>query len=131
MDYTALVREVQRPGHRACDLYRFVDGELLFPIELVAEGFALHVRHHIIKERICLTRIVERQDVRVLQVGGYLDLLQEALAAQNGRQLRPQHLHRNFALVLEVFSEIHGGHATGANLILNGVAVAEGCSETT
>jgi len=35
-----------------------------------------------------------------------LDLTQEALGAERGRQLRPQHFHRHLAVVLQVLSEV-------------------------
>ena len=46
-----------------------------------------------------LSAIEQRQDVRVLQVGGGLDLAQEPLGADHRGELRPQHLDRDLAVV--------------------------------
>jgi hypothetical protein len=56
----------------------------------------------------------EPQDIRVLQSGDRLDFAQEALGADHGRKLRPQHLVGDLALVLHVEREAYGGHAAGA-----------------
>ena len=37
----------------------------------------------------------------------------------------PQHLDRDVAMMLEVVGEIHGGHAAGAELAFNAIAVSE------
>ena len=62
-------------------------------IELVPQRLAVDERHHIIKEGICFARIEERQDVRVLEIGGGRDLLEKPLGAEDRREFRPQHLH--------------------------------------
>ena len=59
----------------------------------------------------------------MLQVGGGLDLGQEAVGADHGGQLRPQHLHRDLAVVLEVVGEVDRRHPARAELALDGVAV--------
>ena len=46
-----------------------------------------------------------------------------------GGQLRPQHLHRDLAVVLEVLGEVDRGHAPLAQLPLEAVAVGEGGDE--
>ena len=69
---------------------------------------------------------MQRQDVRVLEVGGGLDLAQEPLGADDRGQLGPQHLDRDLAVVLEVLGEVDGGHAALAELALEAVAVGTG-----
>ena len=59
-----------------------------------------------------------------------VDLAQEASAAKRGAEILAQHLHGDFALVLEVLGEVNGRHATRAELALDAIAVGEGCSET-
>ncbi len=48
------------------------------------------------------------------------------------QRLRPsaEDFHRYATVVLRVPSEVHGGHAAGADLPLDGVAVREGGFET-
>ncbi len=66
---------------------RFLDRELRLAIELLAEGLALDVGHDVVEEPVGLTRIEQRQDVRVLEVGGGFDLLHEPFNAEHSRQL--------------------------------------------
>ena len=54
---------------------------------------------------------MQRQDVRVLEIGGGLDLAQEPLGADHRGQLGAQDLDRDLAVVLEVLREVHRGHA--------------------
>ncbi len=62
---------------------------------------------------------MERQNVRVLQVGGDLDLLEEALGPDDRGKLGPQDLHRHLAVVLDIVGEIHRRHAAGAEFPLD------------
>jgi hypothetical protein len=64
--------------------------------------------------------------VRVLQVGGELDLGQEALRADDGGKLGPQHLDGDSTVVPEILGEIDRGHAAGADLLLETVVVGQG-----
>ena len=67
--------------------------------------------------------------MRVLQGGDRLDLAEEPLGADDRGELRPQHLDRDLAIVLEVLGQIDGGHAALAELPLDAVAVGEGGGE--
>ena len=51
-----------------------------------------------------------------------LNFLKKPLRAERRSQLRAQHFDGHFAVVLQVLGKVHGGHATGANLPLDGVA---------
>ena len=62
----------------------------------------------------------------MLQVGGRLDLGQEALGADHGGELGPQHLERDLAVVPQVVGEVDRRHAAGAELALEAVAVGQG-----
>ena len=62
----------------------------------------------------------------MLEVGGELDLGQEPLGADDGGELGPKHLERDPAVVAEVLGEVDGGHAAGADLPLEAVAVGQG-----
>ena len=65
----------------------------------------------------------------MLEVGGDLDLGEEALAADDGDELGVQDLDGDLAAVLQVVGEIDGGHAALAELALDAVAVGEGGGE--
>ncbi len=61
----------------------------------------------------------------MLQVGGDLDLGQEAIAADDGAELGVEDLDRDLAAVLQVLGEVDGGHAALAELALEAVAVRQ------
>ena len=66
----------------------------------------------------------------MLQVGDGLDLAQEALGPDDGREVGPEDLDGDLALVAEVVREVDGGHAALAQLALDPVAVGEGRPES-
>src|SRR3990172_1952540 len=59
-----------------------------------------------------------------------LDLPQEPLRAQQGRELGLQNLDRDLAVVLEVLGEVDSSHASAAELALKPVAVGQRGLET-
>ena len=65
----------------------------------------------------------------MLQGGDGLDLAEEPLGADDRGELRAQHLDRDLAVVLEVVREIDGGHAAGAELALDAIAIGQGVGE--
>ena len=126
VDDAVAVRVVERGGDLAGDPDRVVDRELLLPVEPVAQRLALDERHDVEEEAVGLARVEQREDVRVLEVGGELDLGQEPLGADHGGELGTQHLERDLAVVPQVLGEVHRRHAAGADLALDAVAVGEG-----
>jgi hypothetical protein len=70
---------------------------------------------------------VDREDVRVLELGGERDLAQEAVAPKHRRQLRPQHLQGHGPVELQVLGEEDVRHPAPADLALHAVPVGEGC----
>ncbi len=57
------------------------------------------------------------------------DFAQEPLGAQRRAEIGVQDLDGHVALVLEVVREVDGGHAAGAELALDAVAVGQGGGE--
>jgi hypothetical protein len=108
------------------DLDRLFNAELLLALQHLSQRLALDVGHDVVEERVGLARIVQRQDVGMLQVGGDLDLGQEALGPDHGRQLGLEHLQRHLALVLHVLRQEDSGHPALAELALDDVAVGQG-----
>ena len=94
----------------------------MVPVQLVAKGLSFDVGHHVKEERVRLAGIEQWEDVRMTEVGGRLDLGQEAFGSDHGGQLRLQNLQRDLALVLEVVGQVDRGHATLTKLTLDGVA---------
>ena len=63
----------------------------------------------------------------MLEVGGGLDLGEEALGTDYGGQLRLQHFERDLTLMAEVVCEEDGRHAALAEFTLDPVAGFECC----
>ncbi len=126
MDDALPMRVVEGRGDLPGYLQRFVQGELLLALELIAQRLALDVGHDVIEEAFGLPGVVERQNVGVTELRGDPDLAQEPLGPEYRRQLGAQNLHGDRTLVLEVPSEINGGHPAATELALDRVPIGEG-----
>ena len=129
MDHAVSMRVIECVGHFARNAHRFVDTELCFAIQLFANGFALNVGHDVKQKSIRRAAIEQRQNVRMLQRRRGLDLDDESLGTQHGREFRLQYFDRDFALVLQVVREIHGRHAARTEFTLDAVAIGESGGE--
>ena len=129
MDHALAVGVVERGGDLAREPERLVHRELPLADQPGAERFAGDERHHVVEQAVGLARVDQRQDVRVLQVGGDLDLGQEPLAADHGGELGVQHLDGDLAAVPQVLGEVDDGHAALADLAVEAVAVGQGRGE--
>ena len=126
VDHAVAVGVVERRGHFGRDPDRVGDRELLLAGEPVAQGLALDVGHDVEEVAVGLARVEQGQDVGVLEVGRQLDLGQEPLGADHGRQLGAEDLHGHRPVVADVLGEVDGGHAAGAGFAVETVAVREG-----
>ncbi len=61
----------------------------------------------------------------MLEVRGDADLREEAVDAEDGAELRVEELERDGAAVADVAREVHGRHATAADLALDDVPVRD------
>ncbi len=125
VDDAVAMRVIQRRADFGGDAHGIRDGELLLSRQAIAERLALDERHDVVRRAVDLAGIDQPQDVGVLQVGDGLDLTQEPLGADDGRELGAQHLDGDLAVVLEVVGEVDGGHAALAELALDRVAVGQ------
>jgi hypothetical protein len=125
VDDLVAVCVVERTRHRDGDVHGLTHGKLFLAFQLLAQALALHVGHDVVQEGVGLPGVVQRQDVRVLQVGRRLDLGEEALGSHDGGQLGLEHLERDLPLVLHVLGEIDRRHAPLPDLALDDVAGAE------
>ena len=64
--------------------------------------------------------------MRVLEIGGGLDLGEEALATDHRGQFGLQHFDGDLAIVPDVVGQIDGGHPTCAEFAFDDVPVCEG-----
>ena len=115
----------QGAGYLVDHTERILDRNLLLPIHQVAQRLTIDERHHVVEEAVCVARVVERQDVRVGQLGRDLDLPQEPLGPYRSRHRGPQDLDGHSAPVLAVLGEIHGRHPAPSHLPLDPVAVGQ------
>ena len=129
VDHPVAVRVLERVGRLAGDAERVLERELFLAREPVAEAFAFDEGHGEPELAGRLARVEHREDVRMLEPGGELDLAQEPLGAQRRGELGVQHLERDGAVVPQVVREVDRGHAAAAELALELVAVRECCRE--
>jgi hypothetical protein len=120
------MREIQGVGDGRRDPDGFVHRKLLLAVEALTQRDPLHVRHHVEEEAVGLARVIEREDVGMLQVGGGLDLVQKALGSHHGRESGFEDLERHLPAVPQVLGQIHRGHAALAELPLDPIVGVEG-----
>ncbi len=125
VDHALAVGVVEPFRDLARDPDRIADRELGLALEPFPERFALHVGHDEEDRVLDPAGIVQRQDVGMLQVGGGLDLLEEPLGADAAREVVVHDLDRDLAIVAGVVREEDLGHAPGADLALERVAVGQ------
>ena len=130
MHHAGVVRVAQRVGHFARDLQGVADRELAFAVEALAQRLALDVRHDVVHQPVGLVRVVQRQDVRVVQPSGDLDLVQEPGGAHRLGQLGEQHLDRDVTVVLEIVGQEYARHPALAQLALEAVPRGQGVAQS-
>ena len=133
---TASVRVTQRVGNLACDAKCFINSELFVAIDPVTQRLAFDQRHHVVKEglktltaglrlELNFARVIQRNDVRMAEIGCGLDFEQKPFGAQRGPNFRTKNLDGDIPVVLQVAREIQCSHAAAAELALDGVAACE------
>ena len=85
VNHPPLKRILQRIGYFACNAQRVVDRQLFFTIQPVAQRFAFDKRHHIEHRAVHSAGVMQRENMRMLQGVGRLDLGQETLGADGHR----------------------------------------------
>ena len=120
------VRIPQRVGYLAGDRAYLVDWELRLTGEALPQALALDVRHHVIHQAGGDTRIVEWDDVLVGEAGRDLDLAQEPLRTEGGRELGLQDFDSDATMVLPVVGHVDRRHPPAAEFALDRVAPGEG-----
>ena len=92
----------------------------------VGQAAALDVLHHDEVRALLLAPVVDRHDVRVVQVGGALRLTAEPLdEARIGGELREQHLDGDGAVEQLIAGEEDVGHAAARDAAVQLVATVE------
>ena len=124
MDHALLVGVLERLRRLAGDADGVLDRQLALPREPAAQALSLHVRHGEPEPAGGLARVVDGQDVGMLEPGGEPDLALEPVIAEAG-ETGVQDLQRHRPVVAEVERQIDGSHAAPAELALDAVAVLE------
>src|SRR5215203_3056937 len=106
-------------------MHGFFYGKLVLSVEPLPERLAFDVGHNIVQEALGLTRIVERQDVRMVESRSKLYLSQEPIRTKRRREIRMENLQRNEPLVLSILREIDSRHSSTTELAVDRVRVGE------
>jgi hypothetical protein len=125
MDDVVPVGVVEGVGHLRGDAHGLVHRQRAFLLKPVAERTVLHDRHHEVEEPARLARVVQRQDVRMIEPCREADLAEEPLPPECLRDASAKHLDCDVALVSEVVREVHGGHAACAEFAFQAIASPE------
>ena len=130
VDHPFAVGEGERVRRLARDPERVRQGKLLLPAEPVTQTLAPDEGHGEPEQgrrpwHGQLARVEDGEDVGVLQAGGEMDLAEKPIGSEGGGELGVEHLDRDGAIVLEVTREPDGGHASAAELALEGVPVCQ------
>ncbi len=118
------MRILERASHLPDDSERVGHREGAVAPQAVAERAGVHVRHGEVQPVAHLARVVERQQVRVMQPRGRLDLLEEALVTHRAVGRR-EDLEGDAASVLEIGGQEHDGRCAASELALELVATGE------
>ena len=129
MNHAVPMRVVESARYFGGDSHRVGDWKLLFPVETLPQRFALDIRHHVVRPAAQLavadqSRVDQTQDVRMLQVRGDFDFVEESIRAQRRGDLGVENLDGDFAFVFLVVREEHGCHSATTQLTFDRVATA-------
>ena len=117
---------VERGGDLAREPEGLLHRELSVAAQARAQRFPGDEGHDVVEQAVGLARVDQAEDMGVLEVGGDLDLGEEAGAAEDGGELGVEDLDGDLAAVLGVLGEVDGGHAALAQLAHEMVAVGQG-----
>src|SRR4029434_8547063 len=102
----------------------FVRAQSLVPDQPLPQRFPVHVRHDVVEQVPGLPRIVERDDMRMVEPRRDLDFPQETLRTQARPKLRMPHRQGPLAIVLDVVRKVDRGHAAAPDFPLDAIAVS-------
>jgi hypothetical protein len=118
-----------RVGKCVCRLPRDgagrIDRHLTLAVHAVAQRFAADVWHHVIEKCFDVSRIVERENVGMLQTRECADLAYEANLTRVGCRIRIEDFERDVALVPEIAREVHCREGALTDLAFDVVPSAE------
>jgi len=126
VDHPLRVRVGEGVGDLVQDPHGVRDRELALARQPVSERLARDKRHHIEEEVVLRAGGENREDVRVLQVGGDFDFLPEPRGADLAREFGREQLDHDLAVERRLSREEETTHPAAAELALDVVGVPEG-----
>ena len=128
VDDVVRMRVREGVGDLAREADRLIDGELALALDPPAQRLARNVGHHIVERAFELSRIVEREDVRMLQAREQCDLATETLRGLPIGDFGVNEFQRDLAVVPHIVREIDGRHPATADLALDSILSGDDCS---
>ena len=128
MDDVARVRVRQRVSDLAREPNRLVYRERSVARDAAAQRLTRDVRHHKEERALPLTRVVEGEDVRMLQAREERDLATKALGRLTVGDFGVDELERDLTVVPNVMREVDGRHPASADLAFDLVASGDDCA---
>ena len=129
VDHVVPVRIVEGQRRLPADAESVLHWELTFAPQSVPQRLALDIGHGEPQATRGFARVVDREDVRVLEARGELDLVLETLRAERLRELGVEDLEGNEAVVLEIVGQVDRGHASAAEFPVEHVAVTKSIAQ--
>jgi len=99
--------------------------QLLLALESGAKRFPRDERHCIVEQAVRISRVEQRENVRVLELRRGADLAEETLSTQDRPQIGMEHLHGDIAVVPDIVRQINGRHAALPDLVIDAVAIGQ------
>jgi len=130
MNNTLRMREGECVRDIVQDAHRVADRKCTLALQARPYGFTLDVRHDIVQQPVGGARVVHREDVRMLEIGGGPDFSREPVHAECFSELRPEDLYRDRAIVPEIAGKVDGRRAAFTELALDVIAVVQGTAKT-
>src|SRR4051812_37554954 len=115
---------IERLGDFTRNACRVSDGQWTFTLDALTQRRARDIRHCIVDEAVALTGLKNRQDIRVLELRGYLDFSEKALVRRR-TVLAVEHLDGDTPAQAKVGSEVHDRHSAAADLVVDLVSALE------
>jgi hypothetical protein len=121
VDDSCLVRMREPGAQLGHQLQLLANREGCAPLDLFGERFTADVLHHDVRRALELARVVDIDDVGVVQRGKRAGLTREALAQVGRVEARVQHLDRDQPadLGVAVASQVTRGHTAGPDETLD------------
>jgi hypothetical protein len=106
MNHAVAVRVVDGTTHNGSYPDGFVDRQGTVPLDARAQRFAVDERHDVEERAAHLSRIEERKNIRMLEIGRDANLGEKTLGAEHGTDLGIENLERYRAMVSEIAREV-------------------------